>query len=294
MPASAIPFSGADVENAFPEFVVTPTSLGQGGSKIAFHAVADGVQVVIKILHEPFDGDVDDFDAAAVDERFVRELNGMNEIDCVNLVKVLSEPELREIGGANHVWYLEPFYSGGTLAQKLTHGPLTLEEVTDLARGLLSAISALWEPHRIVHRDIKPGNIVYDAQGEPVLLDLGIALYTTLSEITDSGLSSPRTDYYSSPEQFDARRSAAIDMRTDQFLIGMVLHEALTGEHPFRRMNQTAADYFWRLENYDSSVLDRVSAPTELKDMIARMLSATLSRRFRTIDEPIAIIEGIS
>jgi serine/threonine protein kinase len=285
-------FSDASIQNAFPEIDAQFPYLGQGGFKIAYRVAEASGDLVLKILLEAVDIDANEFESSSAPERFMRELAGMALVDSPHIVRIVQAPSVRLIDGAKHAFYIEPFYAGGTLRERMSRGPLTPQETRQLAIHLLRGVNALWEPHRIVHRDIKPGNIVYDSQGNAVILDLGIALLTSWSDITDSGEVAPLTGPYAAPEQFEIRRNAVIDVRTDQFLIGTVLVEAHTGTHPFWQQNSTLADHLDRLENFDRSTIDTTGLDQDLRDVIARMLAGKPNRRFRDVAEPLQILEA--
>lgn len=273
-----LPFTDQDVVVAFPEFAVEVPHVGTGIDKVAYRAARDAEVLALKILSGAVDDDVDEFDDGLVTERFRRELQGMADVECPHIIRAVDEPQVRMIGSTNHVWYTEPFMMGGTLHQRLKSGPLTLPEVESLAIALLTAVDAMWNQGRIVHRDIKPKNIGFAGDGSPVLLDLGIALFTEMSDITESSLTGPGSQFYAAPEQFLPKNRSTIDFRTDLFQIGIVLVEALTGAHPFRG----AADYYRALTNFDTASLSSVPITGRLQTAIPRLLAAHQSRRFRT------------
>ena len=215
-------------------------------------------------------------------ERVRREVDGMKRIDHPGVVPILNGPEIREIDGAQRVWYGEPYYPGGTLETRLGY-PWPSSEVLDLLECLTQAAEAL-ALAGVVHRDIKPGNIVYSAEGNPVLLDLGIAYFIDLTPITDAWGNSPRTPRYAAPEQFELRRLARIDFRTDLFLIGVVAFEALTGFHPFQP--EEPDGYFDRLADgrVDIDALDAVDATAPMRKLLSRLLAGSVNRRFRKFD----------
>jgi tetratricopeptide (TPR) repeat protein len=119
-------------------------------------------------------------------------------------------------------------YEGETLADRLRQGPLPLEEAVatavQIARGLTAA-----HARGIVHRDVKPGNVIVGPDGTVRLLDFGIA-EAIQATLTDSG-TTPGTAPYMSPEQV---RGDPVDPRTDLWSLGVVLYETLAGERPFR------------------------------------------------------------
>jgi serine/threonine protein kinase len=153
--------------------------------------------------------------------------------------------------------------------------------VHTLARSLLLAVDAMWNEGRFVHRDIKPENIGYLADGTVVLLDLGIALFSDLSPLTESQMSGPGSQRYAAPEQFSIRRLADIDFRTDLFQIGIVLVEALSGQHPFFELG---TDYYKRLTTFSADSLSTVDMTDGLRTVIPRLLAASPSGRYRKVD----------
>lgn len=284
-------FTGSDVQAAFPEMTVALPHVGKGGDKVAFQATRGAESVALKILLEPVDDDAEDFDQALATERFRREMLGMATTECPHIIRALDEPQLRVIAQSNHVWYTEPYLEGGTLYGLLKQGNLTPAAAHDLARCLFLAVDAMWgSVHRFVHRDIKPKNIGYLADGTPVLIDLGIALFTEMSKITSSSLVSPGTRGYAAPEQYDIKRLARIDFRTDLFQIGIVLVEALTGTHPF----EGSPDYWTSLNNFDPTTLDSVQMTEGLRRTIPRLLASHASRRFRTVEMALKSLDGTS
>lgn len=288
-----LPFTDDDVVTAFPDWNVVSPAVGQGSFKVAYRAQRrGGDEEVLKILTEPISVDSEEFEVSEFSERLSRELTAMSETNCPHIVQITEPASAQQIGSNRYVWYAEPYYSGGTLEERLQNGPLALSEVTSLAKALLIAVESMWS-QRIVHRDIKPGNIVFDNNGNPVLLDLGIALYSDLSPLTRSVDASPRTPRYSSPEQFEARKDAQIDFRTDHFLIGMVVFESLTGKHPFWTYGVQGDVYMDRLESFSIDSLAGYNAPEEFKKILSRLLAAKPNRRYRKVDEPLRELEGI-
>lgn len=282
-------FNESDVQHAFPEMTVQLPSVGKGGDKVAFRASRDDETLALKVLLEPVENDdVEDYDQEQATERFRREMLGMAATDCPHIIKVVDEPQLRTIGGKKYVWYTEPFLENGTLQDRLRSGPLTPDAVHELARSLFLAVEAMWESeHRVVHRDIKPGNIGFTADDTPVLIDLGIARFTLMSSITSSSVVGPGTGRYAAPEQFDITRIASIDFRTDLFQIGIVLVEALTGAHPFTR-----GDYWTNLNNFDSRTLDAIPMTDGVRAVLPRLLASRQSRRFRRADMARKVLDG--
>jgi serine/threonine-protein kinase len=275
------PIDHAAVAAAFPEFSVDSEPLGCGGMKNAYRIERGGEHTVLKIVREPLPP-TDDEGAVSLPERIRREIDGMRTIRHPGIVQVLDGPDVREIDGHERVWYIEPLYGGGTLTDRIGT-PWSCADVLNLVAALTDAAEELAN-HRVVHRDIKPGNIVFDDSDNPVLLDLGIAYFQDLTPLTEGWGHSPRTPTYAAPEQFELRRQASIDFRTDMFLIGIVAFEALTGRHPF---NPNDADgYLERLATgrIDTGALDAVEALPCMRALLERLLAPAVSQRFRKFE----------
>jgi serine/threonine protein kinase len=286
-------FNDNDVVSAFPDYLVQVPRLGRGTFKVAYFASSDAGGRVVKILTDSVDLQPDDDSSPsdALPERLARELEGMALVDSAHVVKVLSTPEIVKIGSSHYIVYEEPYYPGGTLQDRLKLGPLSSEDAENLVVALLAAVRDLWSQQGIVHRDIKPGNIVYDEHDKPILLDLGIALYTALSELTDSMQQSPRTTIYAAPEQFEMRRFAKIDFRTDLFQIGIVGYEAVSGQHPFLEKGVTSVEaYLDSLFKEEPVDVSHLTCSDQLKVVLARLLAHRPNRRYRNISEPLEIL----
>jgi serine/threonine protein kinase len=126
-------------------------------------------------------------------------------------------------------YLIEEYVDGGTLRDLLRkEGRLSPERVVKLGEELCQAISAIWAV-RIVHRDIKPGNVLLKSNGHAKLADFGVAQLEEMSIRTDSMPSPhPGTLAYKSPEQ--EKTYGYLDVKSDLYSLGLVLYEALTGK----------------------------------------------------------------
>jgi serine/threonine protein kinase len=281
------PLDDAPVFAAFPELTFNEP-LDPGGMKNAYRATLGDQPVVLKVIREPVNSD--DEGLVTVPERIRRELMSMARVDHPRVIKILDGPDVRSIDGADRVWYLEPYVSGGSLSGYLGE-PWNEARALDLAADLLDGVEALWSA-QIVHRDIKPPNIALDADGHAVLLDLGIALVIDLTPITESVMASPRTPRYAAPEQFQMRRFAQIDFRTDLFAVGMVTYEALTGAHPF---NADLEDgYLDRLLDgrWGRDVCAQCGTSEATQEFLGRLMAPQQNQRFRRIEHARSALEG--
>jgi serine/threonine protein kinase len=282
-------FSDTDLDAAFREYKILLPELGYGSYKAAYRIQRNGLDAVLKVVKEPATL-VPGTDETALPPRFEREITAMRKVKSRRIVRVLEGPELRRIGRQQHVWYIEPFYGGGTLEDRIKRSPVSASDGIELVDAILEGIEALWDQAHLVHRDIKPSNIVFGDDG-PVLLDLGIALHADLSPLTNAFGFSPRTPRYAAPEQFDIRRVAPIDSRTDQFLCGLVAFEAMSGAHPF--MAGPANEYLDRLRNgrVDEAAIATIGDPCT-KLVIRRLLRPNPHERYRSAAMARGAIQG--
>jgi len=158
-------------------------------------------------------------------KRFEREAKALAKLNHQNIVKVMDYGEFE-----GKPYLVMPYFPGGTLKQKLGK-PIPWQEAIQL---LLPIARALDFAHRqsMVHRDVKPSNILITADGEPMLTDFGIAKVLDIEETMDlTGTSAAvGTPEYMAPEQATAK---TVDHRADIYALGIVFYEMVTGRKPY-------------------------------------------------------------
>ena len=193
--------------------------LGTGGMANVYLAEDQelGRRVAIKILNERHAGDEQFI------ERFRREAKNAAGLSHPNIVSIYDR------GEAEGTYYISMEYLEGRSLKELilARGPAPISVAIDYARQILAALRVA---HRqgLVHRDIKPHNVVVDADGRLKVTDFGIAR-SGASQMTEVG-SIIGTAQYLSPEQ---ARGSPVDQRSDVYSVGIVLYEMLTGTVPF-------------------------------------------------------------
>lgn len=207
------------------------------------------------------------------------------------LLAALQHPHvitLYDIGAVDDFAYLSMEYvPGGDLKERLGAGPLAAEEaltiLEQVARGLGAA-----HARGIVHRDVKPGNILFRADGTAVLSDFGIAKSLAgNTNVTSSGafVGSPN---YMAPEQ---ARQVEIDHRVDIYALGVIFHEMLTGRKPY------AADSIVEvIHRHAHAPLPRLPADLALfQNLLDRMLAKDRAQRFHAVPallQSLALVRG--
>lgn len=178
-----------------------------------------------------------------MDERIKR------EIDIVNLNSITGVPKVIildaiEIGGVKYYYLLEEFVDGENLKTILSRGALSVAASVKLLEDMLKVVVELENIH-IVHRDIKPDNIIFGKDGNYHLIDFGIARNLNLSSLTLTKMAvGPHTPGYGAPELFQYNK-AIINSKADLFSIGVVVYETLFGEHPFVTGNEIDLNEVW-------------------------------------------------
>jgi tetratricopeptide (TPR) repeat protein len=195
---------------------------GMGGVFKAHHLALD-IPVAVKLLH----AHLAEKDPVFI-RRFIREARSAAKLQHPHVVGVMN------VGFEKGVHYLVmPYVTGGSAAALLTKiGKLPLAKVLQIGIQISKALNVA-EEHTMLHRDIKPANILFNARGEAMLADLGLAkhyLETQDAGITQTGITCG-TPLYFSPEQ--AKGSQHLDIRSDIYSLGITLYHLLTGSPPF-------------------------------------------------------------
>ena len=209
--------------------------------------------------------------------RFLREIRVLAKLQHPNILPLIDSGHADAM-----LYYVMPYISGENLRQRISREiQLSVESAITIGREAADALASAHR-HGIIHRDIKPENILLSG-GHPVIADFGIARAIDLAgvrQLTRTGIGSPGTPAYMSPEQLLADKD--VDLRTDIYALGCVLYEMLTGRPPF-----TGKDGFVRRFTEPAplpSVL-RVGLSTSIDSIVSKSLARESGDRYATATE---------
>jgi eukaryotic-like serine/threonine-protein kinase len=257
--------------------------LGRGGMGILYRARDTRLErmVAIKVLH------AEAVSSADRRQRFVREAQAASALSHPHIVTV-HEIDRAATGGVEHDFIVMEYVEGASLLTRLEGGrPLGVEEAIEYGIQVAEALTAAHEAG-IVHRDVKPANIMLTPRGQVKLVDFGLAKLTEpLSVDLESPTRSanPRTEQglvlgtaaYMSPEQADGR---PVDRRTDIFSFGVVLYEMLTGRRAFQGDTQVTTRVAILSRTPPAVRSIRPEVPPALERVVARCLEKSRDARY--------------
>jgi len=195
--------------------------------------------------------------------RAEREVEQLKQIAVPYVIKLIDYGTVN-VRGTDCLYTLTPFIAGLDLRSAVdSRRRLPEAEVRGILSGIAQALSEFWA-RRIVHRDIKPDNILLRPDGSPCVIDLGIARHLDLTTVTPTGFSIG-TPGYMSPEQSQGRK--ALTVKSDVFALGVTAYECLCGTHPFQR-NQTLIAKRVRAARADTLVPCSGTLASTLEDML--------------------------
>ncbi len=270
-------FSKAEIESKVVGYKIIK-SIKRSGCAETFLASMKGRKVVLKIFKKSFPM-----------KRVDREKDMSQKVEDENVVKFIEFKKVEDI-----TYMAMEYVDGSDLSTKIGNNWKPKEkEIINLLIGYASGLDAL-KQKIIVHRDIKPGNLMITQEGKPVIIDLGVAKdYQRETIITEYSRWHPGTAPYMSPEQI---AGGHLDFRSDLFSLGISLFEVITGNLPFD--GETVEDIMEKISNKDY-IAPRITKYREdlsesLVDVFEKILNKKPTKRYRKLGALLMDLKNVS
>jgi len=254
--------------------------LGEGGMGVVYKAEDTKLDrnVAMKFLPPHLSSD----DNAKI--RFIREAKAASSLNHANIAVV---HEIDETPGGQ-MFMVMACYEGQTLKDKLEGGPIGADEAVAIVSQVASGLSKAHQKG-ILHRDIKPGNILLGDDGQAKLADFGLATLAGQTKITKTG-TTVGTVAYMSPEH---ARGEKVDASSDVFSLGVVFYELLAGQTPFPGDHEAAVLYGIMHSEPQPLATSRGDIPEGLQRIVDTCLRKDASERYKNAGEMMADLDRL-
>jgi eukaryotic-like serine/threonine-protein kinase len=252
--------------------------IGAGGMSTVYLALDQTLErrVAIKLLHREIAHDTGQI------ERFRREARAVAQLNHPHIVGVIDAGE-----DEGRPYIVFEYVEGETLKERIRRmGRLPMDEAIAYAIEIARALGCA-HSHHIVHRDVKPQNVLIDAEGSAKVTDFGIARTLDQDGLTADGRVLGTTDYVS-PEQ---ALGHDVNGQSDIYSLGIVLFEMLTGDVPFHGENQVSVAMKHVREDMPDLQMRRPEASATLASVLDRMTDKDLRRRYPDVPALVADLE---
>ena len=248
--------------------------LGEGGMGVVYKAEDTQLRrtVALKFLSRETLGEDE------VKERLIREAQAAASLDHPNICQVFG---IHEEDGETFI--AMAYVDGPSLAEKIKERPLPLDESLSIAAQIAEGLNEAHE-QGVVHRDVKPHNVMLTSKGQVKIMDFGLASLAGRSKLTKSG-TTLGTPAYMSPEQLEGKK---VDRRADVWALGCVLYEMLTQKTPFEADYEQAIGYGILNEDPEPVTALRRGLPPKVDDILAKALAKDRDERYQHADDLLA------
>ena len=253
--------------------------IGAGGMGLVYKARDVNLDRIVALKFLPPHLDLND----DVTRRFVQEAKTASTLDHPNICTIY---EIGVTGSGRH-FIAMAYYEGKTVRERLDAGPIPVDEALDIAIQIAKGLQSAHQ-HGILHRDVKPANVMIDKSRRIKLLDFGIAKIRSLG-LTKTGVT-PGTVSYMSPEQI---RGEELGPPSDIWSLGIVLYEMLAGRRPFVSDADQAVIYLILNEEIDFSGASLEHVPETLRQVLSLALQKNPDNRFEHMQALIQSLQAI-
>jgi formylglycine-generating enzyme required for sulfatase activity/dienelactone hydrolase len=255
--------------------------LGMGGMGVVYKAEDTRLKRAVALKFLPFSLLQD----AAAKERLIHEAQAASALDHPNICTIHEIEETAD----GELFLAMAYYEGETLKDCIARGPLALDEAIGLMIQVARAVSAAHDAG-IIHRDVKPANIIVTKRGEAKLVDFGIAKLAGQTALTRTG-TTLGTVAYMPPEQLAGRD---VDARSDVWALGVLIYQTITGRLPFVAQNDVAMLRAISSETPAPLRTARADAPAALEPIVARALRKEPADRYASAGALLQDLEALS
>ncbi len=256
------------------------SELGRGGMATVYKAYDPTFEreVALKVLPQELMHD------AQFLARFEREAKVIAKLEHAAIVPVY------DVGNADgQPYFVMRNMTGGSLADRMVNGLISLPEVARIMQRLCAALDYA-HSKKIVHRDLKPGNILFDDSGDPFISDFGIAKFSHAETNLTSDGAIIGTPTYMSPEQ---ARGDPIDARSDQYSMGIILFEMLSGKPPYSSDTPLGL-VFKHVSEPVPHILDlRRDLPAGIEPVVEKALAKERDQRFSACSDMAYALDAV-
>jgi TolB-like protein/predicted Ser/Thr protein kinase len=253
--------------------------LGEGGMGVVYKTedTALGRAVALKFLPMELTRDAD------AKARFIREAQAAAALNHPNICTI---HEVGEHDGQSFI--AMELVEGQSLKERIERGPLPIDDAVSLAAQVGEGLGEAHEKG-IIHRDIKPGNIMLTARGQAKILDFGLARLGGDTKLTKAD-TTLGTVAYMSPEQASGKD---VDRRTDIWSLGVVLYEMITGQRPFAGDYEAAVVHSILNDAPEPVTARRSNVPMELERIVGKALAKNPSERYPHVEDMLVDLRGL-
>jgi len=259
--------------------------LGQGGMAIVYKAYDTRLDtdVAVKFIR------TDNIPPNILEQtlkRFEREAKSLARLTHPNIVKVTDYGEFED-----KPYLVMPLLTGGTLKDRVKKSSVSWQEAVRLVITIGEALEYAHK-HNLIHRDVKPANVLITENGQPMLTDFGVAKLfdtDTAADLTGTGMG-VGTPEYMAPEQWQGE----VSVQTDVYSLGIVLYELVTGKRPFSA--ETPAALLIKLFNdpLPRPTQSNPNLPEAIEKVLIKALARDLNERYKTMSEFLAALENLN